>query len=101
MGAGAQMREFSSALKEEASGIWVSEARAESLSYPSKGNDSAFRVEDHSFWFKHRNRCILELIKRQEIPGPVLDIGGGNGYVCRGLEEEGIETILLEPGPAG
>jgi len=34
-------------------------------------------------------------------PGPMLDIGGGNGFVTRRLLDEGFSTILMEPGEAG
>ena len=33
--------------------------------------------------------------------GTIFDIGGGNGFVARGLLDAGFDTVLLEPGAAG
>ena len=30
-----------------------------------------------------------------------FDIGGGNGYVSKGLEDQGVSTVLVEPGIQG
>lgn len=64
------------------------------LSYPSTGNDVCFSLEDTSFWFRHRNNCILEAVRRLPPQGEILDIGGGNGYVL----DERMPALLLEPG---
>ena len=42
--------------------IWYSQDN-ESISYPSDGNETCFLIEDHSFWFKHRNNCIVSVVK--------------------------------------
>jgi len=72
-----------------------------SLSYPEDGNAICFAVEDKSFWFRHRNECIVEAVKRFPPDGPILDVGGGNGYVTRRLLDERFEAVLLEPGDVG
>lgn len=71
------------------------------LSYPSTGYDVCFSREDTSFWFRHRNNCILEAVRRFPPEGEIRDIGGGNGYVTRRLLDEGFPAILLEPGLSG
>ena len=38
-------------------------AGAEAISYPEEGNKACFEVEDQSFWFRHRNGCIRELVR--------------------------------------
>jgi SAM-dependent methyltransferase len=81
-------------------GIWMARRR-ESVSYPGYGNAACLAVEDRSFWFSHRNRCIVNLVRRFAPDGAFLDIGAGNGYVARGLIEAGIDCILLEPGIDG
>lgn len=88
-------------LEQDAAGIWRCPGQA-AVSYPAEGNDLCFQLEDKSFWFQHRNRVLQELV-RQFPPGagPFLDVGGGNGYVARGLAEVGLQTILVEPGPSG
>ena len=78
-------------------GIWFS-GRQTSVSYPPHGNAGWREIEDRSFWFRHRNRCIVSLVRRFRPDGTFLDIGGGNGYVAKGLAEAGISCALLEPG---
>ena len=35
---------------------------SEAISYPEEGNEACFEIEDQSFWFRHRNNCIRELV---------------------------------------
>jgi SAM-dependent methyltransferase len=86
--------------RDNETGIW--RARQSSpVSYPNDGNASCFRVEDGSFWFRHRNQCIATAVRRWTPSGFILDVGGGNGYVAGGLIEAGHATVLLEPGDEG
>lgn len=71
------------------------------LSYPEIGHDICFHLEDKSFWFKHRNNCIVEAIQQHPPEGMILDIGGGNGYVTRRLIDEGHSAVLIEPRISG
>ena len=87
---------------DEQTGIWrANAAAAADLSYPADHNAACFRLEDGSFWFTHRNRCIIAAVRRFPPDGFILDIGGGNGFVAQGLIDAGFETALLEPGSAG
>jgi SAM-dependent methyltransferase len=82
-------------------GIWVGSNQTE-ISYPKDGNSDFAKIEDISFWFIHRNKCIQFLIKKFPPAGFLLDIGGGNGYVSKGIMETGVcEVALLEPGMNG
>ncbi len=81
-------------------GIWYAKQNVP-ISYPEHANEVFFEIEEHSFWFRHRNNCIAEVIKRFPFKGAFFDIGGGNGYVARGIQALGIETILVEPGEGG
>jgi SAM-dependent methyltransferase len=81
-------------------GIWFAPRQAP-VSYPEDGNAACLQIEDRSFWFRHRNRCIASVVRRFEPQGVLLDIGGGNGYVSKGLTEAGIACALLEPGIDG
>ena len=72
-----------------------------SIDYPDEANAFCFAVEDRSFWFQHRNAVIVDAVRRFPPGGFIADIGAGNGYVSRGLNQAGFETLLLEPGPAG
>jgi SAM-dependent methyltransferase len=87
-------------LKRGPDGIWFAPFRAP-VSYPAHGNAACLQVEDRSFWFRHRNACLVSTIHRFAPSGTLLDIGGGNGYVARGLIRAGIACALLEPGIEG
>lgn len=97
-----RVNEISTGLTLGQDGIWYS-AIQDSISYPTDGNQNCLAVEESSFWFEHRNKCIASLVGR--FPpvggGTILDIGGGNGFVSRGLIECGFDAALVEPGPAG
>ena len=99
---GVNMALLSDALHlDENTGIWVANvADAADISYPADHDAACFRVEDGSFWFAHRNRCIIAAVKRFRPDGFILDVGGGNGFVAHGLIDAGFETALLEPGGA-
>jgi hypothetical protein len=43
-------------------GVWYS-SNNDAISYPEEGNEACFEVEDQSFWFRHRNDCIRELVR--------------------------------------
>ncbi len=46
-------------------------------------------LEDRSFWFRARNRLIVELVGQLSAPGDrFLEIGCGTGYVLRALVNE-------------
>lgn len=81
-------------------GIWFARQQA-AISYPEHGNAACLQVEDRSFWFRHRNRCIASVVRRFAPKDTLLDIGGGNGYVAKGLTEAGFACALLEPGIEG
>lgn len=83
-------------------GIWYSKSRS-GIFYPEDANDVCFELENSGFfWFIHRNNCIVEIVK-QFNPGkePLIDIGGGNGFVSEAIGKEDIETVLIEPGSNG
>lgn len=81
-------------------GIYFSLNRT-AVSYPEEGNKSYFEIEENSFWFKHRNSCITQLVKKYSPNEVFFDVGGGNGFVSKGLQDAGIPTVLVEPGLQG
>lgn len=91
---------FAHGLAVDANGIWISN-HTTPVSYPTEGNQRVYELEDASFWFRHRNNCIVAAIRQFPPAGTILDIGGGNGYVTRRLLDDGFEAALLEPGAAG
>lgn len=84
----------------ERDGIYFS-AQQSGISYPEEGNAGCFQIEEGSFWFNHRNNCIIEGVKKYSRNEIFFDIGGGNGFVSKGLESNGIRTVLVEPGIQG
>ena len=81
-------------------GIWRSKSQS-SISYPEQGNEVCFQIEDQSFWFNHRNRCIVKIVQRFPPEDLFFDVGGGNGFVSLALANAGIKTVLIEPGEKG
>ncbi len=87
-------------LRQDADGIWRARKSA-AIDYPDEANAFCFAVEDRSFWFAHRNRIIVEAVRRFPPAGPIADIGAGNGFVSLALTQAGFPTMVIEPGPAG
>ena len=83
-------------------GIWYARDMKE-VSYPEDGHSCCMQVEEQSFWFSHRNKCVVSLIDAYPPPGggPVFDVGGGNGFVAAGIVASGQEVVLIEPGIEG
>jgi len=81
-------------------GWWTSRTLSD-VAYPEEGNSLCFAIEDSSFWFQHRNRCILEAMRHFPPSGALLDIGGGNGCVAHAIQQSGHEVVLVEPGLVG
>lgn len=96
------MLAISANLERGEDGIWYGKHEA-SVSYPSDGNELCFAVEDRSFWFRHRNNCILSMARLYPPAnrGAIFDVGGGNGCVSAALAAAGFEVALIEPGRAG
>jgi SAM-dependent methyltransferase len=96
------INQFTSSIKLNDNGIYYADSK-EAVSYPDDGNDECFEIEENSFWFQHRNNCIIEMIKNYPPVnnGLIFDIGGGNGFVSRGLLNAGFNVVLVEPGPSG
>jgi SAM-dependent methyltransferase len=103
------IEEFATNIELKESGFWIARATPAAVSYPESGNawcpegGNAFclSVEDSSFWFAHRNNCIIEVLKRLPPEGLILDVGGGNGFVALAIEKAGWPVALVEPGVQG
>ena len=80
-----------------AEGLWRPPAIGD-VSYPHDGNKACLQVEDSSYWFRHRNACILAAIERHEPKGPIYDVGGGNGFVSLAMQTAGHAVVMVEPG---
>lgn len=94
------LRQYSHRLTFLPENIWTARGN-EDVSYPAGGNDICFGIEDNSFWYRHRNRCIAELMNSYPPGGCLFDIGGGNGTVAARLQQSGLDVIVVEPGKQG
>ena len=88
---------ISTNLSQDASGIWIAKSQRD-ISYPDDGNQACFTLEDSSYWFRHRNDVIAQLVKTYSPNTTFFDIGGGNGCVSYALQCHGMDVALLEPG---
>jgi SAM-dependent methyltransferase len=71
------------------------------LGVVQEGLDSVESINDTSFWHKHRVSCIIAALDRvmptKNGAGYIADVGGGNGFIVKELENAGYEAILFEP----
>jgi SAM-dependent methyltransferase len=92
-------------LQESPPGFFTTPTRAQeqaaALSYPDDGHATCFGIEQGSFWFAHRNRCVTRTVLRMPPAGTLADVGGGNGFVARALLDAGVDVMLIEPGHTG
>lgn len=79
-------------------GVWRA-PQVSAVSYPADANALCLQVEASSYWFAHRNRCILAAMTQHPPHGMIYDIGGGNGFVALALQQAGLDVALVEPGP--
>ena len=88
-------------LRHDPAGYWTAPV-SDRVSYPPGGSEFCFGVEDRSFWFTHRNNAVISAVRLYPPgPGPIFDVGAGNGFVAAGLIAAGFETIAIEPHEAG
>jgi 2-polyprenyl-3-methyl-5-hydroxy-6-metoxy-1,4-benzoquinol methylase len=87
-------------LRQLETGLWASETHG-SVSYPEQGNELCSALEHRSFWFRHRNRCILAALSAFPPDGPTFDVGGGNGFVAAAMRDAGFEVVVVEAGNVG
>ena len=95
-----ELKEIAKNIEKKENGIYFSKTSS-NISYPEKGNEQCLQIEQDSFWFIHRNNIIIEAVKNFSPQKNFFDIGGGNGFVSKGLQNAGIEVVLIEPGLEG
>jgi SAM-dependent methyltransferase len=84
-------------------GLYIDAAAGEAETvFARDAHADLFRVEDGSFWFRHRNRVIRACIDRcPPENGAIIEVGGGNGCVTAYLEKYGYKMAMFEPGLTG
>ena len=80
-------------------GIWTTN-NTSSYSYRDNGHAFINEVEEDSFWYSHRNRCIIHLLKKYEVD-LIVDVGGGSGLLSQQMARNNIKSILIEPAIKG
>jgi hypothetical protein len=53
-------------------------------------------VEDH-YWSRGRVEVIADVLRRNQVPGEVLEIGCGRGHVVAALRDRGFDVTGIEP----
>ena len=67
-------------------------------SYTSDMQNDYFGIEDSSWWFQYRSEVVNKIFDKVcSNPSFIIDIGGGNGYTTKKLQDSGYEVILMEP----
>ena len=69
------------------------------VSFPIEAQGDLALIEEDSYWFRHRNEIITSIVRAFPPEGPIIDIGGGNGFVSKALIECGFPALVIEPGP--
>lgn len=89
-----------SGLQRDAEGNWAA-AHSGEVSFPEEAHADLAVIEDSSYWFAHRNAVIASIVGQFPPGGTIFDVGGGNGFVSRGLSRAGQDCVVIEPGIAG
>ena len=95
-----EIQNLANNIEKKSDGIYYSKSNS-SISYPEEGNENCMQIEEDSFWFKHRNNVIYESVKLHSKESVFFDIGGGNGFVSKKMQNEGLKVVLVEPGNNG
>lgn len=67
--------------------------------YPTQHHAVQAAIYDNSFWYQHRQACILDLLERHPVTS-LLDVGGSHGLLTEAISER-CPAALLEPDTEG
>lgn len=83
-------------------GVWCTgDSRVRPVSYPENARRALAATEDASYWFRHRNRAVTDLMQRIGVRKAIWDVGAGNGAVAVHLQEQGFDVVAVEPSATG
>lgn len=77
-------------------GVWTSPSVSK-VSFPDTAPSNALKFQHHSLWVKHRVNCLVQVLKQYPPPGPLYDVGGGNGLLAAAFQNAGFEAVVVEP----
>lgn len=85
-------------IEKNESGIWLV-PKIGRISFPSSESEISERIDTTSFWFAHRKKLILKLLKKIERENALqIDVGGGAGSFSYELQKLNNEMVwLIEP----
>lgn len=78
------------------SGIWTTPDHKD-LNFLSEDDTDWPHVEEGSFWYRHRNHCLTQILKRHPFHGTLFEIGAGNGSVSLAIQQQGLPVVAIEP----
>lgn len=81
-------------------GVWFA-GEPGRVSFPEDAHQICSTLEERSFWFHHRNAWIKRLVLKGGPPAAFWEIGAGNGFVAKALQNSGLRVVAVEPGPDG
>ncbi|MFA5779102.1 MAG: class I SAM-dependent methyltransferase [Elusimicrobiota bacterium] len=90
------VRQIADNLNLSPDGIWVAPKSTDFAFLPDDETDWV-QVQQHSFWYQHRNNCFKELFKNFSPSGVLLEVEAGDGFVSLGLQQSGIQVVAIEP----
>lgn len=91
------INEISDSLIPSPEGFWVPVLGGDSYQFLPNDETDWFSIEEKSFWYKHRNKCLMEVIKNYPPDGALFEIGAGNGFVSFALQNIGFSVVAIEP----
>lgn len=77
-------------------GIWFARGDADQ-GFAGQDETDWAQIEDRSFWYRHRNEVVLDLLQRFPYAGWLFEIGAGNGAVAKAIEAAGLPVVAVEP----
>jgi len=77
-------------------GIWEA-AGHQDLGFAESDPTDWLRIEQTSYWYRHRNRCFVALLERFPPRGALFEIGAGNGSVSLAIQSAGFPVVAVEP----
>lgn len=77
-------------------GFWVSPGHPD-LKFVDAETTDWVRIEDTSYWYAHRNRCFLAVMRRYPPQDTFFEVGAGNGSVALAIQNAGYQVVALEP----
>jgi SAM-dependent methyltransferase len=77
-------------------GIWTTPNHKD-LAFLAEDVTDWIQAEENSFWYHHRNRCFIEILKHFSPKGTLFEVGAGNGSVSLSLQKQGLSIVAIEP----